>query len=86
MTRLSRFPILSNRMAGVSVHACGISRSEYIPLKNIERCKGHGIHENHDGGAEQDAFQLRDWKDPTIEGQSRRMMSPVNNSQSESDG
>ena len=73
-------------MADVSVRAGGISRSAYIPLKDIERCKGYSIHENHDGGAEQDAFQLRDWKYPTIEGQSRRMMSPVNNSQSESDG
>ena len=78
MAGLPRVPILLNWMAVVSVCAGQIPpRSEYIPLKDIERSKGHGIHENHGGDAKQDAFELRDWKYPTIEGQSKRTMSSV---------
>ena len=72
-----RLPILMNWMADVSVCDGEIHRSEYIPLKDIERCKGHGVHENHGGDANQDAFELRDWKYPTIERQSKRTMSSV---------
>ena len=55
----------------MSVRAGEIPRSKYIPLKDIERSKGHGIHEHHGGDAEQDSFQLYDWKYPTIECQSK---------------
>ena len=72
MAGLSRLPILSNRMTDESVRAGEIPRSEYIPLEDIERCKGHGIHEHHGGDAEQDSFQLYDWKYPTIKCQSKK--------------
>ena len=57
-------------MADGSVCAGEMPRSDYIPLKDVERCKGHGVHEHHGGDAKQDAFYLCDWKYPTIERQS----------------
>ena len=56
MARLPRLPVPLDWMADKSVHASEIPRSDDIPLKDIECCKGHGIHENNGGGAKQDAF------------------------------
>ena len=85
MARLPRLPVPLNWMADESVQAREIPRSDYIPLKDIECCKCHGIHENHGGDAKQDAFQLCDWKYSTIESQSK-IDELSARSQTESDG